>query len=71
MSDVNPRDYRAWYGLGQTYELLGMPHFAVQYYNKATALRYEFRFSFLSSRFIRSERKIVVCNDLNRVLIES
>lgn len=22
--DVNPRDYRAWHGLGQTYELLFM-----------------------------------------------
>lgn len=37
--DCNPRDYRAWYGLGQTYELLDMPQYAIQYYNKATALR--------------------------------
>jgi hypothetical protein len=29
---LNPRDYRAWYGLGQTYELLSMPHYALHYY---------------------------------------
>lgn len=40
LPDVNPRDYRAWYGLGQTYELLDMAHYAIQYYNKATALRF-------------------------------
>jgi hypothetical protein len=38
-SDINPKDYRAWYGLGQTYELLDMPEYAIQYYNRATALR--------------------------------
>ncbi len=30
--DLNPRDYRAWYGLGQTYELLLMPYYALYYY---------------------------------------
>lgn len=29
---LNPRDYRAWYGLGQTYELLSMPYYALHYY---------------------------------------
>lgn len=29
---LSPRDYRAWYGLGQTYELLCMPHYALHYY---------------------------------------
>eukprot|EP00883_Tetradesmus_obliquus_P015588 jgi/Sobl393_1/8739/SZX78120.1 len=29
---LNPRDYRAWYGLGQTYELLSMPFYALHYY---------------------------------------
>ena len=38
--DVNPKDYRAWYGLGQVYELLDMHYYAIQYYNRATALRY-------------------------------
>lgn len=38
-ADVNPKDYRAWYGLGQTYELLDMQFYAIQYYNRATALR--------------------------------
>lgn len=37
--DVNPKDYRAWYGLGQVYELLDMHYYAIQYYNRATALR--------------------------------
>ncbi|SCV72885.1 BQ2448_31 [Microbotryum intermedium] len=35
-TDVNRKDYRAWYGLGQTYELLGEPYSAVNYYQKAT-----------------------------------
>jgi anaphase-promoting complex subunit 8 len=38
--DVNRKDYRAWYGLGQAYELLGMHHYALHYYQHATALRY-------------------------------
>ena len=32
--DVNCRDYRAWYGLGQTYELLAMYFYALFYYRK-------------------------------------
>jgi anaphase-promoting complex subunit 8 len=38
-TDVNAKDYRAWYGLGQAYELLDMPMYAIEYYNQATALR--------------------------------
>lgn len=34
--DLNPRDYRAWYGLGQTYELLHMPFYALNYFRRAT-----------------------------------
>ena len=37
--DLNARDYRAWYGLGQTYELLHMPFYALHYYRQATQLR--------------------------------
>ena len=37
--DVNKRDYRAWYGLGQTYELLKMPFYCLYYYKKAQELR--------------------------------
>ena len=37
--DINARDYRAWYGLGQTYELLNMFHYALYYYRKAVTLR--------------------------------
>jgi len=38
--EINNRDYRAWYGLGQTYELLKMPHYAIYYYQKGITLRY-------------------------------
>lgn len=38
-ADVNRKDYRAWYGLGQTYELLGEPFYALSYYQRAAALR--------------------------------
>ena len=37
--DVNKRDYRAWYGLGQTYELLKMPFYCLYYYKQAQELR--------------------------------
>ncbi len=36
---VNKRDYRAWYGLGQTYEMLKMPFYCLYYYKKAQELR--------------------------------
>ena len=39
LADINPKDYRAWYGLGQAYELLDMPLYAIEYYNQATSLR--------------------------------
>ena len=38
--DINRKDYRAWYGLGQAYELLSMHNYALYYYQHATALRY-------------------------------
>ena len=37
--ELNPRDYRAWYGLGQTYEMLHMPYYALHYFRRATQLR--------------------------------
>lgn len=37
--DINERDYRAWFGLGQSYEMLRMTHYALFYYQKAAALR--------------------------------
>lgn len=40
MIDINPKDYRAWYGLGQAYEILEMHLYATYYYRRATALRY-------------------------------
>lgn len=38
--DVNRKDFRAWYGLGQAYELLSMHQYALYYYQHATALRF-------------------------------
>mmetsp|Transcript_19560 Transcript_19560/g.21229 ORF Transcript_19560/g.21229 Transcript_19560/m.21229 type:complete len:268 (-) Transcript_19560:1354-2157(-) len=32
-------DYRAWYGLGQTYEMLHLYQYALYYFKKATSLR--------------------------------
>ena len=37
--EVNRRDYRAWYGLGQTYEILKMPYYCLHYYKQAQMLR--------------------------------
>jgi anaphase-promoting complex subunit 8 len=37
--NVSPKDYRAWYGLGQTYEFLNMHLYALFYYRKAAMLR--------------------------------
>ena len=37
--EVNRRDYRAWYGLGQTYEILKMYHYCLYYYRQAQQLR--------------------------------
>ncbi|CAH1991216.1 unnamed protein product [Acanthoscelides obtectus] len=37
--NINPRDYRAWYGLGQTYEILKMPNYCLYYYKQAQMLK--------------------------------
>lgn len=37
--ESNRRDYRAWYGLGQTYEVLEMFSYALWYYQRAAGLR--------------------------------
>lgn len=37
--DISETDYRAWYGLGQTYEMLHLYHYACYYYKKAAFLR--------------------------------
>ena len=36
---MNKRDYRAWYGLGQTYEILKMPFYSLYYYKQAHLFR--------------------------------
>lgn len=38
-TEVNRRDYRAWYGLGQTYEIIKMPYYCLYYYKQAQQLR--------------------------------
>jgi anaphase-promoting complex subunit 8 len=37
--DVNRKDYRAWHGLGLTYEMLEMHSYALFYHQRAAALR--------------------------------
>ena len=37
--DVNRKDYRAWYGLGQAYEVLDMCFYALYYYQRTAALK--------------------------------
>lgn len=37
--EVNRRDYRAWYGLGQSYEILKMPYYSLYYYKNSQQLR--------------------------------
>lgn len=39
VTEVNRRDYRAWYGLGQTYEIIRMYFFSLYYYKQAQQLR--------------------------------
>lgn len=38
-TNINDRDYHAWYGLGQLFEVLKMPYFALRYHQKAHSLR--------------------------------
>eukprot|EP00400_MALV-I_sp_L67-5_P000138 gene138-456_t len=37
--NTDPRDYRGWYGLAQTYELINLPFYAIFYYKIAMTLR--------------------------------
>eukprot|EP00953_Heterococcus_sp_UTEX-ZZ885_P013526 7730-Heterococcus_DN1.PRE.3 len=37
--DANPKDFRAWNGLGHTYEFMQMHLFALYYFRRAAALR--------------------------------
>ncbi|KRX02888.1 hypothetical protein PPERSA_04091 [Pseudocohnilembus persalinus] len=37
--EIDPRDFRAWYGLGQTYELQNMYHYALYYFARAVMSR--------------------------------
>jgi anaphase-promoting complex subunit 8 len=38
-AEINSRDYRAWYGLGQTYEILKMYFYCLYYYKQAQQLK--------------------------------
>lgn len=33
--DIDPKDFRAWYGLGQSYELNSLYSYAAYYYGRA------------------------------------
>lgn len=37
--DVNRNDYRAWNGLGQAYEILGLNGYCIYYYSRAAQLK--------------------------------
>lgn len=37
--DISPRDFRVWYGLGQIYEMMGMPFYALHYFRKSSHLQ--------------------------------
>jgi len=39
LPEINIRDYRAWYGLGQIYELVKLPNYALFYFAHARELR--------------------------------
>ncbi len=56
LSDINRDDHRAWYGLGQAYELLNMHDYALYYLQHATALKYA------------SFRKLIPLNPLSQFL---
>jgi len=38
-TEINMRDYRAWHGLGQIYELVKLPNYALFYFTHARDLR--------------------------------
>lgn len=38
-TEINARDYRAWYGLGQIYEQVKLPNYALYYFAHARDLR--------------------------------
>lgn len=37
--EMNMRDFRAWYGLGQAYEILKMPLYCLYYFRMAQSLK--------------------------------
>ncbi|KTG38978.1 hypothetical protein cypCar_00028767, partial [Cyprinus carpio] len=61
--EVNKRDYRAWYGLGQTYGILKMPFYSLYYYSEqlehaevSTALRYLGQYYFKNRLYDEASR---------------
>lgn len=50
--DINERDFRAWYALGQAYEILGMDGYAMWYFHKVRMfVVFVIFFSFLDPPF--------------------
>ena len=70
--DLNPKDYRAWYGLGQTYELLHMPVYALHYYQRATQVmlctinQWALQVALLHVLALRQQQRIANDNDAFR-----
>ncbi|CAG8691811.1 2066_t:CDS:2, partial [Racocetra fulgida] len=68
---INPKDYRAWCGLGQTYEMLKMPYYAIYYYQRSSALRMWLRLGALYEQLsvphesIKAYKRALQCTDID------
>lgn len=71
--DTSPRDYRAWYGLGQAYEMLRMYNYAMLYYQRAVTLRpYDSRlWCTIGDCYRRQERVQEAIRSYKRALVSS
>jgi len=67
--DVNRKDYRAWYGLGQAYELLSMHNYALHYYQRATGLRLVSVFGCVSKSDLKNQGLTMCAYGKHRVCV--
>lgn len=80
--DINPCDYRAWYGLGQAYEMMGMPYYALNYFKKSVFLQpndsrlwiamaqcYETEQLHMLEEAIKCYRRAANCNDREAIAL--
>lgn len=68
--EINDRDFRAWYALGQAYEILGMDTYAMWYFHKACSLRPNDSRMWvaLGGAFEKSERYVDATHALERAV---